>query len=58
MAMRCGLTSAVMDVRSSQIVEAVKASDLMLGNDEWGSVWIARYRAAQKELAQKAAQVS
>ena len=53
MAMRCGLTSAVMDVRSPQIVEAVKASDLMLGNDEWGSVWIARYRAAQK-----AAQVS
>ena len=53
MAMRCGLTSAVMDVRSPQIVEAVKASDLMLGNDEWGSAWIARYRAAQK-----AAQVS
>jgi 5-methyltetrahydrofolate--homocysteine methyltransferase len=51
MAMRCGLTSAVMDVRSAQIVEAVKASDLMLGNDEWGSVWIARYRAAQKALA-------
>jgi 5-methyltetrahydrofolate--homocysteine methyltransferase len=51
MAMRCGLTSAVMDVRSPQIVEAVKASDLMLGNDEWGSAWIARYRAAQKALA-------
>ena len=48
MAMRCGLTSAVMDVRSPQIVEAVKASDLLLGNDEWGSAWIARYRAAQK----------
>ncbi len=58
MAMRCGLTSAVMDVRSAQIVEAVKASDLMLGNDEWGSVWIARYRAAQKAAAQQAAQVS
>ncbi len=58
MAMRCGLTSAVMDVRSAQIVEAVKAADLLLGNDEWGSVWIARYRAAQKELEQKAAQVS
>jgi 5-methyltetrahydrofolate--homocysteine methyltransferase len=47
MAMRCGLTSAVMDVRSAQIVEAVKAADLLLSNDEWGSVWIARYRAAQ-----------
>ncbi len=52
MAMRCGLTSAVMDVRSAQIVEAVKASDLMLGNDEWGAAWIAAYRK------QKAAQVS
>jgi 5-methyltetrahydrofolate--homocysteine methyltransferase len=51
MAMRCGLTSAVMDVRSPQIVEAVKASDLMLGNDEWGSAWIARYRAAQRASA-------
>jgi 5-methyltetrahydrofolate--homocysteine methyltransferase len=47
-AMSCGLTSAVMDVRSPQIVEAVKAADLLLGNDEWGAAWIARYRAAQK----------
>lgn len=52
MAMRCGLTSAVMDVRTPQIVEAVKAADLLLGNDEWGAAWIAAYRA------QKAAQVS
>ena len=42
MAMRCGLTSAIMDVRSPQIVEAVKAADLLLGNDEWGMAWIAR----------------
>src|ERR671938_30524 len=35
MAMRCGLTSAVMDVRTPQIVEAVKAADLLLGNDAW-----------------------
>jgi 5-methyltetrahydrofolate--homocysteine methyltransferase len=46
MAMRCGLTSAVMDVRTPQIVEAVKAADLLLGNDEWGAAWIARARAA------------
>jgi 5-methyltetrahydrofolate--homocysteine methyltransferase len=46
MAMSCGLTSAIMDVRSPQIVEAVKAADLLLGNDEWGAAWIARARAA------------
>ena len=48
MAMTCGLTSAVMDVRTPQIVEAVKAGDLLMGNDEWGAAWIAAYRAAQK----------
>jgi 5-methyltetrahydrofolate--homocysteine methyltransferase len=46
MAMSCGLTSAIMDVRAPQIVEAVKAADLLLGNDEWGMAWIARARAA------------
>jgi 5-methyltetrahydrofolate--homocysteine methyltransferase len=45
MAMTCGLTSAVMDVRTPQIVEAVKAGDLLMGNDEWGAAWIAAYRA-------------
>ena len=45
MAMTCGLTSAVMDVRTPQIVEAVKAADLLLGNDEWGAAWIAAHRA-------------
>jgi 5-methyltetrahydrofolate--homocysteine methyltransferase len=45
MAMKCGLTSAIMDVRSPQIVEAVKAADLLLGNDDWGAAWIARSRA-------------
>ena len=42
-----------MDVRSPQIVEAVKAADLLLGNDEWGMAWIARARAAA--AAEKAA---
>jgi 5-methyltetrahydrofolate--homocysteine methyltransferase len=48
MAMRCGLTSAVMDVRTPQIVEAVKAADLLLGNDEWGAAWIAAHRAKKQ----------
>jgi 5-methyltetrahydrofolate--homocysteine methyltransferase len=46
MAMQCGLTSAIMDVRAPQIVEAVKAADLLLGNDDWGAAWIARSRAS------------
>ncbi|MHA6793511.1 dihydropteroate synthase [Pseudonocardia bannensis] len=48
MAMTHGLTSAIMDVRSPQLVEAVKAADLLLGNDEWGSAWIAAHRAKQR----------
>jgi 5-methyltetrahydrofolate--homocysteine methyltransferase len=55
MAMRCGLTSAIMDVRSPQIVEAVKAADLLLGNDDWGAAWIARSRAAAAAAAGKSA---
>ncbi len=48
MAMRAGLTSAVMDVRTPQLVQAVKAADLLHGNDEWGSAWIAGHRARQQ----------
>lgn len=58
MAMQRGLTSAIVDVRSPQIVEAVKAADLLLGNDEWGAAWIARSRAAAaaaKAAAEKSA---
>jgi 5-methyltetrahydrofolate--homocysteine methyltransferase len=51
MAMRSGLTSAVMDVRTPQIVEAVKAADLLLGNDEWGASWIAAYRAQRQRAS-------
>jgi 5-methyltetrahydrofolate--homocysteine methyltransferase len=36
-----------MDARSPQIVEAVKAADLLLGHDEWGAAWIAAHRARQ-----------
>jgi len=49
-----GLTSAIMDARSPQIVRAVKASDLVLNRDEWGGSWIAAHRAQQ--AAQQAAQ--
>ncbi len=44
MAMTAGLTSAIMDTRTPQIVEAVKAADLLLGHDEWGMSWIAAHR--------------
>ncbi len=47
MAMTAGLTSAIMDTRTSQIVTAVKAADLLLGHDEWGSSWIAAHRQKQ-----------
>ena len=45
--MTAGLTSAIMDARTPQIVEAVKAADLLLGHDEWGGCWIAAHRAKQ-----------
>jgi 5-methyltetrahydrofolate--homocysteine methyltransferase len=51
MAMVAGLTSAIMDARTPQMVEAVRAGDLMLGNDEWGAAWIAAHRAKQAATA-------
>jgi 5-methyltetrahydrofolate--homocysteine methyltransferase len=50
-----GLTSAIMDARSPQIVRAVKAADLLLDRDPWGASWIAAYRAQQAAAAQAAA---
>jgi 5-methyltetrahydrofolate--homocysteine methyltransferase len=47
MAMGAGLTSAIMDARTDQIVTAVKAADLMLDNDEWGMNWISAHRAKE-----------
>jgi 5-methyltetrahydrofolate--homocysteine methyltransferase len=44
MAMRAGLTSAIMDARSAQLVRAVKATDLLLDRDAWGANWIAAHR--------------
>ena len=47
MAMTNGLTSAIMDARTPQVVEAVKAADLILDHDEWGGSWIAAHRKRQ-----------
>jgi 5-methyltetrahydrofolate--homocysteine methyltransferase len=53
MAMAAGLTSAIMST-ARQVVDAVRASDLLLGHDEWGSNWIAAHRARQATVAQAA----
>jgi 5-methyltetrahydrofolate--homocysteine methyltransferase len=46
-----GLTSAIMDARRPETVEAVRATDFLLGRDEWGAAWIAHYRAKQAAQA-------
>jgi 5-methyltetrahydrofolate--homocysteine methyltransferase len=51
MAMTAGLTSAIMDARTPQIVEAVKAADLLMDHDEWGTSWIASHRKKQAAQA-------
>jgi 5-methyltetrahydrofolate--homocysteine methyltransferase len=50
MAMKSGLTSAIMDARSPELVRAVKATDLLLDHDAWGATWIASHRARQAAL--------
>jgi 5-methyltetrahydrofolate--homocysteine methyltransferase len=47
MAMKCGLTSAIMDARTPPLVRAVKASDLLLDHDPWGANWISAHRSQQ-----------
>jgi 5-methyltetrahydrofolate--homocysteine methyltransferase len=51
MAMTSGLTSAIMDTRTPQIVEAVKAADVFLDHDDWGTAWISAHRAKQAATA-------
>jgi 5-methyltetrahydrofolate--homocysteine methyltransferase len=46
-----GLTSAIMDARSVECVEGVRAADFLLGHDEWGANWIAAHRAKQASAA-------
>ncbi|CAB4337432.1 unannotated protein [freshwater metagenome] len=45
MAMAMGLTSAIMDGRTPEVVQAVRAADLLLGLDQWGANWISNFRA-------------
>jgi len=47
-----GLTSAIMDARRDETVEAVRATDFLLGRDEWGAAWIRRFREKQAALRQ------
>ncbi|MGB5936400.1 MAG: dihydropteroate synthase, partial [Ornithinimicrobium sp.] len=51
MAMTAGLTSAIMDTRTPQVVTGVKAADLLLGHDEWGGSWISAHRKRQAATA-------
>jgi 5-methyltetrahydrofolate--homocysteine methyltransferase len=46
-----GLTSAIMDARNSQTVDACRAADLLLGRDEWAMNWIAAHRQAEAARA-------
>src|SRR5215472_10143646 len=54
MAIASGLTSAIMNARSHQLVQAVKAADLLTNRDPWGAAWIAAHRARQATSASAA----
>lgn len=56
LAMSAGMTSAIMDARTPQVVDAVRAADLLLGNDEWGMKWIGTHR--RRDAAAKEAQAA
>jgi 5-methyltetrahydrofolate--homocysteine methyltransferase len=53
MAMAAGLTSAIMST-AEVCIAAVRASDLLLGHDPWGSNWIAAHRARLAAAAAEA----
>ena len=55
MAVQSGLTSAIMDARSPQLVQAVKAADLLTNKDPWGAGWIAAHRTRRAAAAGSAA---
>jgi 5-methyltetrahydrofolate--homocysteine methyltransferase len=46
MAAAAGLTSAIMST-AEVCVQSVRATDMLLGHDPWGSSWIAAHRARQ-----------
>ena len=56
MAVTHGLTTAIMDARSPQLVGAVKAADLLTNRDPWGAAWIAAHRARQAAAVADGAQ--
>jgi 5-methyltetrahydrofolate--homocysteine methyltransferase len=58
MAIASGLSSAIMDARSPQLVQAAKAADLLTNRDPWGASWIAAHRARQAAAATAAASTS
>ena len=51
MAIAAGLTSAIMDARTPELVRSAKAADLLLDRDEWGGAWIAAHRARQSDTS-------
>jgi 5-methyltetrahydrofolate--homocysteine methyltransferase len=51
MAISAGLTSAIMDARSPELVRACKAADLLLNRDDWGANWIAAHRGQAQAQA-------
>jgi 5-methyltetrahydrofolate--homocysteine methyltransferase len=53
MAMAAGLTSAIMST-AEVCVQSVRAADLLLGHDPWGSSWIAAHRARKAALEAEA----
>ncbi len=50
LAMLCGLTCAITDPTVPLIRQAVLASDLLLGRDEYAVRWIANFREKQKSV--------
>ena len=47
MAMSMGLTSAIMDGRTPEVVQAVRGADLLLALDAWGANWITKFRESK-----------
>ena len=49
MAMAMGLTSAIMDGRTKEVVQSVRGADLLLGLDAWGANWITNFRESKPQ---------
>jgi len=55
MGMLCGLTCAITDPTNPVIRQAVLASNVLMGHDEYAAGWIGDFRARQKAEAAAAA---